>query len=354
MFLTPIRAICLTMCGLSLGGLMLQASRDEQAGRSVAASPRARSDEGWTHYGGSPDQTRYSSLRQIDKSNVSRLTVAWTYDSGETGGLQTQPIVVDDVLFGYTPTHRTFALRADTGERLWIFDPKIQGRGANRGLMPWSSGDDRGISGCRSIPLRARRANGPTDSRLRGERPHRSRAGLRRDPQTQSIRLTSPGVIFKDTVIIGGRVSRDLPASPGDIRAYSIRTGKLKWAFHTIPHPGETGYETWSKDSWTIQRRREQLAGNGARRAPGIRLRANRVCGGCLLRCESGGRQSLRELSARVECGNRRAHLVFPVRSPRHLGSGCASAARSCHATARRPHGGCRRPDDEAWLCLRV
>src|SRR4029079_5054102 len=144
MFLSPIRAISLTACGLSLAGLVLDASRrDEQVTRP--ASSRARSYDGWTHYGGSPDQSRYSSLRQITKSNVSRLTVAWTYDSGETGGLQTQPIVVDDVLFGYTPTHKTFALRADTGERLWIFDPKIQGRGANRGLMYWSSGEDRRV-----------------------------------------------------------------------------------------------------------------------------------------------------------------------------------------------------------------
>ena len=169
MFLSPIRTTCLTMCALSLGGLMLDASRrDEQAARPAAASSRARSYEGWTHYGGSPDQSRYSSLRQIDKSNVSRLTVAWTYDSGETGGLQTQPIVVDDVLFGYTPTHKTFALRADTGERLWIFDPKIQGRGANRGLMYWSERRrPPRVRGCRSIPLRARCANGSADSCVR-------------------------------------------------------------------------------------------------------------------------------------------------------------------------------------------
>ena len=242
MFLSPIRAICLTMCALSFGGLMLDASRrDEQAGRPAAASSRARSYEGWTHYGGSPDQTRYSSLRQIDKSNVRRLAVAWTYDSGETGGLQTQPIVVDDVLFGYTPTHKTFALRADTGEPLWIFDPKIEGRVANRGLMYWSSGDDRRVFAAvdqylyaldarTGQPIPAFAENGRIDLR----------AGLGRDPQTQSIRLTSPGVIFRDTVIIGGRVSEDLPASPGDIRAYDVRTGS-KWAFHTIPHPGETG-----------------------------------------------------------------------------------------------------------------
>ncbi len=181
MFLTPIRAICLTMCGLSLGGLMLEASRRRRASRSISCgeSREAGSYEGWTHYGGSPDQTRYSSLRQIDKSNVSRLAVAWTYDSGETGGLQTQPIVVDDVLFGYTPTHKTFALRADTGERLWTFDPKIEGRGANRGLMYWSSGDDRRVFAAVDQYLYALDARtGQPIPAFGGERPHRSPGGV--------------------------------------------------------------------------------------------------------------------------------------------------------------------------------
>ena len=83
------------------------------------------------------------SLTQINRGNVARLQVAWSYDTGETGGLQTQPIVVDGILYGYTPTQKTFAVRAATGEHLWTFDPKIVGRGPNRGLMYWASGDDR-------------------------------------------------------------------------------------------------------------------------------------------------------------------------------------------------------------------
>ncbi len=184
---------------------------------------------------------------------MSRLAVAWTYDSGESGGLQTQPLVVDGVLFGYTPTDKAFALRAATGEHLWTFDPKGRQRGANRGLMYWASGDDRrlfaasghllyALDARTGLPIPTFAENGRIDLRV----------GLGRDPEAQSIRLTTPGVIFKDTLIVGGRVSEGLPSTPGDIRAYDVRSGTLKWAFHTIPHPGEAGYETWSKGSWKV------------------------------------------------------------------------------------------------------
>ena len=84
------------------------------------------------------EQIRYSRLDQINRDNVKQLQQAWTYDSGETGGLQTQPIVVDGVLYGITPTHKTFALRAATGEHLWTFDSGIKAQGPNRGVMYWT------------------------------------------------------------------------------------------------------------------------------------------------------------------------------------------------------------------------
>ena len=99
----------------------------------------------WPAYGGGPDQIRYSPLTQINATNVADLAVAWTYDTGETGGLQTQPLVVDGVLYGYTPTHKTFALHAATGEKLWVVDSGIKGRGANRGVMYWSRANDRRV-----------------------------------------------------------------------------------------------------------------------------------------------------------------------------------------------------------------
>lgn len=222
------------------------------ATRAQPAQPTRARYTGWAAYGGGPEQIRYSSLRQINRSNVGQLAVAWSYDTRETGGLQTQPIVVDGVLFGYTPKHKTFAVRAATGEHLWTFDPKIEGRGANRGVMYWRNGNDARVFAAvdqyvyaldarTGQPISTFGDTGRIDLRL----------NLGRDPQSQNVRLTSPGVIYKDLMIIGGRVGEGLPSSPGYIRAYDVKSGGLKWTFHTIPNPGEIGFDTWSKDSWT-------------------------------------------------------------------------------------------------------
>jgi quinoprotein glucose dehydrogenase len=219
----------------------------------------------WPAYGGGPDQIRYSPLKQINTTNVARLAVAWAHDTGETGGLQTQPLVIDGVLYGYTPTHKTFALRAATGEKLWTFDSGIQGRGANRGLMYWSRANDRRVYAAVDQYLYALdvRTGNPIPSFADGGRID-LRLGLGRDPKTQNVRLTSPGVVYNDLVIVGGRVGEGLPSSPGYIRAYDARTGASRWTFHTIPHPGEPGYDTWSKDSWTYS--------GGANNWPGMAL----------------------------------------------------------------------------------
>ena len=219
----------------------------------------------WSAYGGTLDQIRYSSLTGINRDNVARLQVAWTYDSGESGGLQTQPIVVDGVLYGYTPTHKTFALRADTGAVLWTFDSGIRGQGANRGVMYWASGAEKrvfaavdqyvyALDASSGKPIASFGSSGRIDLRR----------DLGRDAAVQSVRLTSPGVIYKDLMIVGGRVSEGLPSSPGDIRAYDVRTGALTWSFHTIPHPGEAGHETWPATSWRVN--------GGANNWPGMAL----------------------------------------------------------------------------------
>src|SRR5256885_254994 len=75
------------------------------------------------------------------------------------------------------------------------------------------------------------------------------RKDLGRTAETQSIVLSSPGIIYQDLIIVGGRNPETLPAPPGDVRAYDVRSGKLRWSFHTIPHPGEFGYETWPADA---------------------------------------------------------------------------------------------------------
>jgi len=236
-------------------------------------APRAAADtyREWAAYGGGLEQMRYSSLAQINRSNVGQLALAWSYDTGESGGLQTQPIVADGVLYAYTPTHKTFALRADTGQHLWTFDPPMEGRGANRGVMYWASGSERrvfaavdqylyALDAATGKPIATFADHGRIDLRL----------DLGRDPRDQSVRLTSPGVVYKDLVIVGGRVSEGLPASPGDIRAYDVRSGKLRWAFHTIPHPGEIGYDTWSRNSWTVNGAANSWPGMALDEARGI------------------------------------------------------------------------------------
>jgi quinoprotein glucose dehydrogenase len=205
----------------------------------------------WRVYGGSAEYLHYSPLAQINRSNVKQLRVAWTYDTGEQGGLQTSPLVVDGVLFGITPTQKIFAVDAASGKELWKFDSGIKGMQPNRGLAYWFDKDDKRILvGVMNFLYALDAKTGKpilsfgTDGRVDLQ------DNLGREPRFQSIALTSPGIVYKDLIIVGGRNPETLPAPPGDIRAYDVRTGKLRWSFHTIPHPGEFGYETWPKDAW--------------------------------------------------------------------------------------------------------
>ena len=205
----------------------------------------------WPVYGGAPENTHYSALAQINRENVKRLQVAWAFDTGESGGLQTSPIIVGDVLYAYSPSQKVIALNAATGELLWKFDPAVHGWQPARGLTYWSNGNEKRILAGVMNSVYALDAESGKPISTFGENGHIDlRKDLGRDPETQSIALTSPGVIYKDLLIVGGRDPETLPAPPGDIRAYNVHTGKLAWSFHTIPHPGEFGYDTWPKDAW--------------------------------------------------------------------------------------------------------
>ena len=216
-------------------------------------SPQSQATDyrSWTAYGGGPEQIRYSTLSQINRSNVHRLQVAWTYDAGETGGLQTNPIIVDGVLYTTTPKHKVIALEAATGTLRWKFDSEIEGSGPNRGVTYWAAGEDKRIFTAQGQYVYALDAR--TGQRV-GTFGQNGRIDLRenlgRPADAQSVRLTTPGVVYRDLLIVGGRVSEGLPASPGDIRAYDARSGALRWSFHTIPHPGEFGYDTWPAEAW--------------------------------------------------------------------------------------------------------
>jgi quinoprotein glucose dehydrogenase len=237
----------------------------------AVAAQESRPYTGWPAYGGGPDQIRYSSLTQINRSNVTQLQVAWTYDSAETGGLQTNPIVAAGLLVTTTPKHKVVALDAATGSVRWTFNSGIEGRGPNRGVTYWSVGDQARIFTGQGQFVYALDAHTGTpiagfgrDGRID------LREGLGRDPSAQSVLLTTPGVVYKDLLIVGGRVSEGLPASPGDVRAYDARSGALRWSFHTIPHPGETGYETWPPEAWTYTGGVNNWAGMALDEARGI------------------------------------------------------------------------------------
>jgi quinoprotein glucose dehydrogenase len=234
-----------------------------QAGTANAA------DADWPRYGGDDAKTRHSVLTEINRGNVGELALAWKYDTGEKGDTQTQPIVVGRTLYGYTPSHKTFALDAATGKSLWTFDSGIVGVGANRGLMYWKDGDDaRVFAAVDNFVYALNAATGkPVDGFGKAGRID-LREDLGRDAASQSVRLTTPGVIYRDLLILGGRVSEGLPASPGYVRAYDVRTGALRWTFRTIPQPGEHGYDTWPKDAW-------QYIG-GANSWPGMTLDVKR------------------------------------------------------------------------------
>ena len=241
-----------------VAGFLLLAAAPGGPCRSWAnaqTSPLTSESRDWPIYGGSLEATHYSSLAQINKSNVQQLQPAWTFDTEETGGLETSPIVVNGVLYGLSPAQKVFALDAATGKLKWKFDSGIVGTQPDRGLAYWESRqgkarDRRIIIGVMNFVYELDAETGQPITTFGENGKIDLRQGLGRDPATAFIVLTSPALVYKDLFFVGGREPETLPAPPGDIRAYDVRTGKLRWSFHTVPHPGEFGYDTWPKDGW--------------------------------------------------------------------------------------------------------
>lgn len=231
----------------------------------VAIRMSDEADEDWPVYLGDKAASHYSGLTQINKQNVGELQVAWTYSTGDLpegdrSQIQCNPIVVDGVLYGTSPRLKLFALDAATGTEKWTFDPFSVSEasevaiwaGVNRGVVYWKDGRDRRILFTAGNYLFAVDA---TSGQLISGFGENGRVDLRKglgweDIGGRFVLSNTPGVIYKNLLILGMRLSEGPDAAPGPVRAYDVRTGELTWTFNTIPRPGEYGYDTWPKDAW--------------------------------------------------------------------------------------------------------
>ncbi len=210
----------------------------------------------WPVYGGTSDNTRYSTLSQITPQNVGRLRVAWTYatkDEFPGSEMQANPIVVDGVLYATTPKLRVFALDAATGREVWSFDPTLgkptTQRFRQRGVVVHG---DRVFFSHRNWLWALDKATGKPITSFGDSGRVDMRKGLDRPIEGVTISASTPGVVHDGLLIMGSTVAESLPSSPGDIRAYDVTTGELRWIFHTIPRPGEYGYDTWPKETYKV------------------------------------------------------------------------------------------------------
>ena len=224
-------------------------------GLPAIAGAQGRSVD-WPVFGGRTDNTHYSSLDQITPENVTRLRVAWTYetrDEFQGSEMQANPIVVDGVLYATSPKLRVFALDAATGRELWSFDPNAGrptiGRFRHRGVVVTG---DRVLVNYRNRLYALDRKTGQPIPTFGVNGVVDLREGLGRPVDAITVSSSTPGVVFGDLFITGSTVPEALPSAPGDIRAYDVQTGALRWSFHTIPHPGEFGYSTWSPEAYKV------------------------------------------------------------------------------------------------------
>jgi quinoprotein glucose dehydrogenase len=228
----------------------------------MAGANCAAADIGWGVYHGDPGGSHFSQLDQVNRHNVQKLEVAWVFDTQDAFGagpfaseMQSNPIVVNGMLYTLTPRLRAIALDAASGALRWSFDPnaghRVDVKRRSRGVAYWArAGKQRIYFGTGHYLYALDAGSGKPAVEFGGTGRVDLRTDLGRDPAAQSVFLSSPPVIFEDLVIVGGAVSETLPSSPGHIRAYDARTGALRWTFRTIPWPGEPGYDSWPADAY--------------------------------------------------------------------------------------------------------
>ncbi len=213
----------------------------------------------WACYLGDKQGTQFAAIDQVDLSNVDRLQVAWVYHCGgadtlrNRSQLQCNPLVIDGVLYGTTPDMQVFALAADSGVELWRFQTGYRsGLTINRGLAWWEAdGERRLLAAVGPFLYALDPATGLPVPGFGDQGKVSLHDGLGDAHRHKFVMANTPGVVFEDLYIVGSRVDEAWGAAPGHIRAYDVRTGAVRWVFHTIPQPGEAGYETWDDpDGW--------------------------------------------------------------------------------------------------------
>jgi len=222
-------------------------------GSAVSAS--AQNHTTWSDYAGGGDSAQYSALDQVNRANVSKLEVAWLYPTGDVRKYSFNPVVVDGLMYVLAKNNSIVALNASTGKEVWTYTPDPPPNIiTNRGINYWESPNrtDRRLLFAANHALRAidARTGKPIPSFGNGGSVD-LKEGLGRDPKTLTlVQSTTPGRVFENLLILGSATNQGYGSAPGDLRAFDVRTGTLVWTFHTIPHPGEFGYDTWPKDAW--------------------------------------------------------------------------------------------------------
>jgi len=232
----------------------------------IACNTKDKGQGKWEVYGGGKENTRYSGLTEIDTNNVKTLTKAWEFHTGDTGQntqMQFNSIVVNDLLYAISPTLKLMALNAATGSQNWVFDPYATNNNDYKGPGYFSMNVCRGVTyyadattkrlfyGAGSNLYCIDAITGKPIQNFGNAGKIDLHNDLGRAVQDLYIAMTSPGIIYRDLIILSTRVDEGAAAAPGYIRAYDVHTGKLRWIFHTIPQPGELGYESWDdKEAW--------------------------------------------------------------------------------------------------------
>jgi quinoprotein glucose dehydrogenase len=212
--------------------------------------PQSPVDSWWPGYGNGPDNARYFASGRINRSNVDRLRVAWTYPYGDTGF---GPVVARGVIYGRGRNGSLVAVDAGSGKELWVRE-NMAGM-TSRGMNYWESADgtdQRLIFSMNALLQEVDAKTGKSIASFGANGVVDQREGIDgRDPATiGNIQSNTPGEVFENLVILGTATGEGYMSPPGDIRAYDVLTGKRVWTFHTVPRPGEFGYETWPKDAW--------------------------------------------------------------------------------------------------------